>query len=191
MKIATIMGSPRIKGNTNKVLEMFEQEISAGDHTIDRINITKYKVNGCIGCFKCAEDNENPGCVQKDDCMALFDRMMDADAIVYASPLYWFSFSAQIKPLIDRHACLIKGLDTPEYKSLIADKPAALLVTCDGPIEDNADAVQTIFDRILEYCAMKPVGKYFVIDCITKGSLDKQAPDVAKAMASDFSKYLK
>ena len=191
MKIVTIMGSPRLKGNTNKVLEMFEQEMAAQNHTIDRINVTKYKINGCIGCYKCTGDSENPGCVQKDDCMALFERIMAADAIVYASPLYWFSFSAQIKPLIDRHVCFIKGLDTPEYKSLIADKPAALLVTCDDKIENNAEAIQTIFSRISEYCATKVAGKYIVANCATEGELDRQAPDVAKAMAADMANFLK
>jgi multimeric flavodoxin WrbA len=116
---------------------------------------------------------------------------MDADAIVYATPLYWFSFSAQIKPLIDRHVCLLKGVNTPEYKSLIADKPVALLVTCDDPAENNAEAIQTIFDRKSAYCATKVVGKYILANCGTEGALNKQAPDVAKTMAADFSKYLK
>jgi len=189
MKIATILGSPRIMGNTDKVLKTFEEMMSQ-NHIIDRINITKYKIDGCIGCYKCAEDYDNLGCILKDDCTAIFERMMDADAIVYASPLYWFSFSAQIKPLIDRHVCLIKEYGTPEYKSFIANKPVALLVTCDDVIENNADVIQTIFDRKSAYCATKVVGKYIVADCATKGSLEKQAPDVAKTMADDFGKVL-
>jgi len=189
MKIATIMGSPRIMGNTARVLQTFE-EMMEPNHTIDRINVTKYKLNGCIGCYKCTEHYDNIMCIQKDDCTAIFERMVDADAIVYASPLYWFSFSAQIKPLIDRHVCLIKGYGTPEFKSFIANKPVALLVTCDDVIENNADVIQTIFDRKSAYCATRVVGKYIVADCATEGLLEKQAPEIAKTMAEDFGKYL-
>ena len=49
MKIVTILGSPRKKGNTAKVLSMFEYKVQK-DHEIERINITQDEVGGCIGC---------------------------------------------------------------------------------------------------------------------------------------------
>ncbi len=189
MKIATVLGSPRARGNTATVLGLFE-ELMARDYTIDRINITSYKVNGCMGCNKCADSYDSPGCIQNDDCMEIYDRIIAADAIVYATPLYWFGFSAQMKPLIDRHVCLLKGIDTPQFKSFLSDRPVALLVTCDGPVKDNTEAIQIVFDKMSEYCNTKIVGKYIVADLINEGELAKQAPLTARAMADDIGKYL-
>jgi len=54
MKIITILGSPRKKGNTAKVLSMFEGKVEK-NHEVERVNITQYKVGGCLGCYKCKE----------------------------------------------------------------------------------------------------------------------------------------
>jgi multimeric flavodoxin WrbA len=70
MKIITILGSPRAKGNTAKVLSMFEDNVGA-KHDIERINIARYKVGGCLGCYKCKEIKDEPGCVQKDDALTI------------------------------------------------------------------------------------------------------------------------
>ena len=87
MKIITILGSPRIKGNTAKVLSMFEDNVEK-KHEVERINTNQYKVGGCLGCYKCKEKESEPGCVQNDDALIIFEKMIQADAIVYASPLY-------------------------------------------------------------------------------------------------------
>ncbi len=81
MKIITILGSPRKKGNTAKVLSMFEDKVEK-NHEVERINITQYKVGGCLGCLKCQESKGEPGCVQKDDALTIFEKMIQADAIV-------------------------------------------------------------------------------------------------------------
>ena len=84
------------KENTAKVLSMFEDKVEK-NHEVERINITQYKVGGCLGCYKCKEKKSEPGCVQKDDALTIFEKMIQADAIVYASPLYCWSFTSQIK----------------------------------------------------------------------------------------------
>ena len=60
MKIITILGSPRKKGNTAQVLSMFEDKIEK-NHEVERINITQYKVGGCLECLKCKEKKSEPG----------------------------------------------------------------------------------------------------------------------------------
>lgn len=170
MKIVTILGSPRKKGNTAKLLSMFEDKIQKRDN-YERINITQYKVSGCIGCYKCKETDSEPGCVQKDDALAIFERMIQADAIVYASPLYCWSFTSQIKPLIDRHFCLASGEGTPDHDSLISGKLAALLVTCAGPIEGNCDSIKNIFKGFTDYLKLNSKGDYILPFCTTPDSI--------------------
>lgn len=161
MKIITILGSPRKKGNTATVLSMFEEQVSIR-HEVDRINIAQHEVGGCLGCMKCKAKTEEPGCVQHDNAMAIFDKMISAHAIVYATPLYCWSFTSQIKPLIDRHFCLVSGDGTPEQDSLIGGKPAALLVTCAGPVEGNCDAIKTIFNGFTDYTGLVNKGHFIL-----------------------------
>lgn len=186
MKITTILGSPRKKGNTAKVLGMVEEYV-AQEHDIDRINITEYKVNGCLGCGACQKKTDEPGCVQKDDAMSLFERMMGADVVIYSSPLYCWGFSAQMKALIDRHFCLVKNYGSPDFKSFIKGKRTALLVTCGGPIEDNADLIRELFNRLNLYAKSDVIGKYILPFCTTPDELGEEAAEIAKKMAGDIT----
>ncbi|MCD6216419.1 flavodoxin family protein [bacterium] len=147
MKILSIPGSPNKSGNTATVLGWLEDELKSMGHNTERANIIDYQINGCLGCFKCSETTGKPGCIQNDDGNMILEKMISADAIVISSPLYIWSFSAQIKALLDRTVSLISGYMSPEHKSLIENKRAALLVTCAGPVENNADTIQTEFKR--------------------------------------------
>ncbi len=182
MKVLGLNGSPRKKGNTAKVLSMFEDKVKA-NHEIEIINISKYKIGGCLGCYKCQEKIDEPGCVQKDDASIIFDKLIQADAIVYASPLYVWSFTSQIKPLIDRHFCLVTGYGAPEHASLISGKPAALLVTCMGPIEGNCDAIQHIFNGFCEYAKLAPKGNFILPFCSTPDKIGTDGEELAENLA--------
>jgi multimeric flavodoxin WrbA len=70
----------------------------------------------------------------------VFEKIISADAIIYASPLYSFDITAQLKPLVDRHISL-------SNTSLLNGKRMALLITCAGQEEGNADLVQEFFRR--------------------------------------------
>ncbi|MHC4535952.1 MAG: flavodoxin family protein [Planctomycetota bacterium] len=182
MKILAIFGSPRKKGNTAEVLSLFEEKVEK-NHEVERINITQHKVGGCLGCYKCQKIDDEPGCVQKDDALTIFERMIQADAIVYASPLYCWSFTSQIKPLIDRHFCLVKGYGTPDHDSLLSGKPAALLVTCAGPIEGNCDAIQHIFNGFSEYVKLTAKGNFILPFCTTPDAIGDEGTELAGNLA--------
>jgi multimeric flavodoxin WrbA len=182
MKIITILGSPKKKGNTAKVLSMFEDKVGS-NHEVERIHVTKYNVGGCLGCYKCQESKDEPGCVQKDDALTIFEKMIQADAIVYASPLYCWSFTSQIKPLIDRHFCLVTGAGTPDHDSLISGKPAALLVTCAGPIEGNCDAIKSIFSGFTDYAKLMAKGNFILPFCTTPDDISAEGAKLAGNLA--------
>ena len=185
MKVVTILGSPKKEGNTAKVLGLFEELIVEG-HEVDRVNIAACDVKGCLGCGACQKVPNEPGCVQEDDAASIFERMMGADAVIYASPLYAWGFSSQMKALIDRHFCLVTGYGSPDYKSLLEGKRTALLVTCAGPVENNADLIQESFDRLSNYGQCNIVGKYVVPFCTTPDSIASEAMETAKKMAGDI-----
>jgi multimeric flavodoxin WrbA len=190
MNILTLLGSPRHEGNTAAVLAMVEDELS-GRHTVERFNITALRINGCLGCGVCQNTDDRPGCAQQDDAPRVFERMMAADAVVYASPLYCWDFTAQMKALIDRHFCLVTGAGTPAHQSLIKDKPAALLVTCAGPVKNNADVIQTLFDRICGFCRARAVNKTILPHCTTPDAMGEDARAAARKLAGDLINALK
>lgn len=182
MKVITLLGSPRKRGNTATALGWFEEAMKAQGHDIDRVNIVDFEVKGCLGCHKCEGITDKPGCVQKDDVMGIFERVMSADAVVYASPLYCWGFSSQMKALIDRHFCLVKGYGSSDYKSFAEGKLTALLVTCDGPVEDNADIIQVLFDRLNDYGKTKVVGKYIIPSCAAPDAMGHEAKIIVDQM---------
>jgi multimeric flavodoxin WrbA len=112
--------------------------------------------------------------------------MLTSDVIVYATPLYCWGFSSQMKAFLDRHYCLVTGYGTPEYKSLAQGKKVALLVTCAGPIEDNADLIQVAFSRLSDYSKSEVVGKYIVPLCTTPDAIGPEGMETAKRMVSDI-----
>ena len=185
MKILTILGSPKKKGNTDKALSLFEQA-AAKDHDVERVNIISHTVNGCLGCEKCKAIADEPGCVQKDDAVMILNKIIAADVIVQATPLYCWEYSAQIKALIDRHYCLVKPAGGNRSNSLIAGKPMALLVTCAGPSENNADLIQEVFIRENRYCQSKAIGTYVVPFCTTPDNMPAKAEPVIGRMTADI-----
>ena len=186
MKVLTILGSPRKQGNTATLLAAVEDELASGGHEVDRVDVASLDIKGCTGCFACQEVADAPGCVQKDDAESVFERMLASDSTVYAAPLYAWGFPSQMKALIDRSVCLVKGPEGPPMTSLLEGKRAALLVTCAGPIEDNADLIQTAFERICEYAKCQVAGKCVVPSCTTPDAMSAEAVDAAKGLAAEI-----
>lgn len=187
MHIVSILGSPRPRGNTATVLSYAETTLRASQR-LERINLGDYRVNGCLGCAACKAVAAEPGCVQQDDAPALLQRLLAADAVIYATPLYCWGFSAQLKAFIDRHFALVSDVGGPDWKALVRGKPMALLVTCAGPEADNADLIQVAFERMGRYLKTRIVGSYVVPFCTSPDRLGAEARAVAERLATDLTR---
>ena len=187
MKVLSIFGGPRMKGNTVTVLSWVEEELKNLGHEIERVNIVDKNVQGCIGCMSCQEFPDEPGCVQEDDALPIFEKMIHSDAVLYSCPLYCWSFPAQLKLLIDRHFCLVTGYNAGKPKSLIQGCRTALLVTCAGPIENNADLITESFHRFSDYLLTKPIGELIVPFCTTPEALGEEIQSQALKFARHAS----
>jgi multimeric flavodoxin WrbA len=186
MKILTLQGSPRASGNTATVLTQFESLVQE-HHQVEHINIAELDIHGCRGCLSCQNDKENPACCQvKDDANMVLEKILAADVVIYATPLYCWSFSAQLKALMDRHICLVKGIFAQNQNSLIQGKPLGLLVTCGGSEEASADIIQEIFDRIAHFCQAKVIGKYILPFCTEPDALPPSSSPLVQAIARDI-----
>lgn len=186
MNILTILGSPHKNGNTAQVLCQFEALATARAHTIERINITDVKINGCLGCDSCFKHLDEPGCVQKDDLLPVMERILAADLVVYASPVYCWGFTAQLKALFDRHYCMVKWQHGEIVSALMTGKSAALLLTCGGDAPGNLDLPQVAFVREMEYLRAEFRGMYGLADVESREDARARGKAVAEQMAAEL-----
>jgi multimeric flavodoxin WrbA len=133
MKIIGLLGSPRgKKSNTLKLLESALQGAADAGAGVEIIDITHKNINYCIGCEKCYETGK---CFREDDHHEVFDKVLEADGLIMASPVYFNSVSAQLKTFMDR---------TPYHRhclSLIGKYGMAVVTTASSGAPGTADLI--------------------------------------------------
>ena len=99
MRILGIMGSPRLGGNTDLLLDAALNGARSAGAEVEKIVVDKLNISPCREHYGCLEDGN---CIIRDDMDALYPKLMDADGIVVASPMFFYGITAQLKALIDR-----------------------------------------------------------------------------------------
>ena len=186
MQITTLLGSAKRKGNTATVLGWVEEELKSMGHDVDRVYLNNKSIGGCLGCAKCRENPHEIACVQKDDAIDILEQMISSEVVLYASPIYFWGFSSQIKALIDRGYSLVTNYHKPGHTSLMEGKRIGLLVTGADAYEENAEGMFTAFDRIVDFLLARKSGELYVGDCSTPADL----PEEVKSKALELSRSL-
>lgn len=171
MKITCILGSPRKNGNTSKILETIKK-VAPKAYDVEIVLLTDYSINRCLGCSICQKETDKFVCSQNDDGNLLLEKIIDSDIIFYATPLYGHSYSGQLKIFLDRHTPLFKFVDGKEKSvnemgilSIIEKKPVGLIVSCQGPEENNTELIKLLFDKFCESSLAQCLGKYIFPFC--------------------------
>ena len=99
MKVLGIMGSPRLGGNTDLLLDAALKGAVGQGAEVDKVIIDQLSISPCREHYGCLEDGR---CVIRDDMDAVYPKLLAADAIVVASPIFFYGVTAQLKALIDR-----------------------------------------------------------------------------------------
>ena len=121
-KVLILEGSPRPNGNSCILSNEFARGAEEAGCSVEKILLSRKKLSGCLGCNACYRNNGS--CVQKDDMEELRGKMLEADVLVLASPIYFYSMTAQMKTLIDR---------TYAFFEQLAGKTFYFVVTCGAP----------------------------------------------------------
>lgn len=101
MNIVVLNGSPRSDGNTSALIKQLSKGVElSGNHQIETINVTKKNLLGCLACEGCRKNDGN--CVLKDDSSEIITQLVNSDMIIFATPVYWWGVSAQLKIVIDK-----------------------------------------------------------------------------------------
>jgi len=105
VKILAVVGSPRLDGNTNYLVDQALDAAAISGAEIEKLVLSQYEVNPCLGHEDCASYDS---CLQKDDAGWILDRFCGADGVILATPVYYYNVSAQMKAFIDRNYFLYK-----------------------------------------------------------------------------------
>jgi multimeric flavodoxin WrbA len=116
------------------------------------------------------------------------EEMISSDAVLYASPIYFWGFSAQIKALIDRCYSLVTNYKNPEHTSLMQGKRIGLLVTGGSAYEQNAEGLFAAFDRIAGFLLAEKTGELFIGECSVPAELSAAVKDKAVDLARSLVK---
>ncbi len=98
-KVLIISASPRRGGNCDILCSQFEKGAREAGHQVETVYLQNQKIGGCLGCGGCYPSRT---CVQQDGMAPLLDKLVVADVIVLATPVYFYSMSGQLKTFIDR-----------------------------------------------------------------------------------------
>ena len=91
-RILVLVGSPRRRGNTDCLADAFIRGAQEAGHETEKIYLKDKKVSGCLGCGACQRNGGS--CVQKDDMQEIYEKWLAADAVVLASPVYFYTWSS-------------------------------------------------------------------------------------------------
>ena len=146
MNILILQGSPRANGNTSWMAEECRKAAEAAGHKVTLVNVTRKKIAGCLACEYC-HGKGNGACIQKDDMQELYPLLAEAEVLVFASPIYYFTLSAQIQAAIQRFYAIWKPANV---------KKTALLLSSHSPnVYDGATAE---YKGIIAFCGYEDIG---------------------------------
>jgi len=111
--VLVISASPRSGGNSDVLCDQFVLGAKESGNETEKIFLRDKKIGYCVACDQC-QKNEGV-CSQKDDMAHMLDKMIDADVIVMATPVYFYTMDAQMKTLIDRTVARYTEIDNKEF----------------------------------------------------------------------------
>lgn len=113
-QVLILSASPRRNGNSDQLCnELMRGAIDAG-HQVEKVFLADHLIHYCLGCGVCSKKQDGM-CVQSDDMAPILEKMVQADVIVFATPVYFYNMAAQLKTLIDRTCPRYSELGNKDY----------------------------------------------------------------------------
>jgi multimeric flavodoxin WrbA len=135
MKVLTVLGSPRIDGNSTRLAKVFNEVATGAGADVSTVTLNTLSFRGCQACDACKTVSER--CVLKDELTPVLEAVEQTDVLVLATPVYFSDVSAQTKAFIDRcYSFLVPYTTVPEKSRLPEGKRMVFIVTQNWPDED-------------------------------------------------------
>lgn len=143
-----INGSPRIHGNTSWLSSRVYDALMLRGIQVTPVVASQLRTSntGCIGCKGC-QKSERFMCVFKDEVQPLVASMPSHRYVIFATPVYFYGPTAQIKPIVDRMFSLLKANDDGSFRHPFTATKFGLIITSGGPYDHGSDLVVESFKR--------------------------------------------
>lgn len=164
-KVVILEGSPKKGGNTDKLAEAFGSAAEAAGHEVSYIPVGRMPLQGCKGCRACYKNGKPCVFGDKDGWNDIAGQILAADAVVFATPVYWFGWTAQAKAALDRMFCFLPKGDEARGK-----KCAFLSAAADGA--DVFDAPKMVFERSVLLMGWEIIGEVCAAHCGPHDAVD-------------------
>ena len=164
-KVVVITGSPRKNGNSFAMTESFIKAAQEKRHSVTRFDAAMMEIGGCRACETCFSTGK--ACTFDDDFNKIAPAILEADALVFTMPVYWYSIPAQIKGVIDRiYSLVVGGKD-------ISGKECALIACCEEEDLSVLDGVRIPMERTAALNKWTMVGEVLVPGVLKPGDIQK------------------
>ena len=157
MNIVVLEGSPNQNGSSNLLAGAFIRGAQEAGHTVEVIDAAHANLHPCTGCIHCGY--EGP-CVQKDDMEIIRTQILNADMVVFVTPLYYYGMSAQLKTLIDRFCAFNSSLQSRHMRS-------AILAAAWNSDRWTFEALEAHYRTLVRYLNLRDMGAVWGRGCGT------------------------
>jgi len=158
------MGSPRLNGGTAELCKPFIKHLKQKCVHVDYIELHNKNISPCLGCMQCQNIAHEYGCGQQDDMQFIIESVLQADALVYATPIYSWQATPPTKTVMDRMFGLNKFYGSAPKGSLFTPKTIALIATCGYEPEYGADLLDEVVRRLCKHSGVSYSGMFAVRD---------------------------
>lgn len=164
-KVVVITGSPRKNGNSAAMAEAFIKAAEEKGHTVTRFDAAMMNVGGCHVCETCFKSGK--ACSFDDDFNTIAPHILEADDIVFAMPVYWYSIPGQIKNVIDKiYSFCVAGKD-------VAGKGCGLIACCEEEDMTVLDGVRMPLERSAALLKWHMIGEVLIPGVLNTGDIEK------------------
>ena len=163
MKVLILMGSPRLNGNTAELCKPFIEELQKCGNEVIYETLADKQISPCKACYKCQDIQKTYGCVIWDDMYQIVEKMIWSDCIIYATPIFTWFCTAEMKTVLDRGYGLNKYYGTATG-SLWKGKKIGIIATHGYEDTYAVDAFETGIKRLCRHSELEYVGIYSVRD---------------------------
>ena len=154
MKVLGILGSPRIGGNSDILLEQALAGAKDAGGEAEKIVLSKKKISGCLDCGKC---NETGVCAVKDDMLEIHKKILEVDVVIHSVPVYFWAMTSQMKAYLDRWCAFFDAEWTlhKAYRPKMKAKRIGLITVCGDPNVSTADPIVHSFKNTCQFSGLK------------------------------------
>jgi multimeric flavodoxin WrbA len=158
------MGSPRLSGNTAELCKPFISELRRNQAEVDYVTLHDKAISPCLGCYHCQNIEDEYGCSQTDDMQAIIVKILLADILVFATPIYTWQATPPMKAVMDRMYGLNKFYGNTPRKNLNKNQAYALIATCGYDLDYGAGLLDEGIRRWCAHSSLPYLGMYAVRD---------------------------